>query len=148
VTINASQLTFLEPAPSVPDGLDYRDDLISPAEEAELLGQLSVLDFREFEFHGYLGKRRVVSFGLHYDFNQRTVRASLLYAAIARKGGGPRRDCCLGPGACWSPNTRLAQESGGTETAPSTETCSAYRSVRHAGSGSGAEKAASGNALR
>ena len=25
--------------------------------------------FREFEFHGYLGKRRVVSFGWQYDFS-------------------------------------------------------------------------------
>jgi alkylated DNA repair dioxygenase AlkB len=28
------------------------------------------LDFREFQFQSYRGKRRVVSFGLHYDFTQ------------------------------------------------------------------------------
>jgi alkylated DNA repair dioxygenase AlkB len=27
------------------------------------------LPFREFEFHGFLGKRRIVSFGWRYDFN-------------------------------------------------------------------------------
>jgi alkylated DNA repair dioxygenase AlkB len=27
------------------------------------------LPFKEFEFHGFLGKRRTVSFGWHYDFN-------------------------------------------------------------------------------
>jgi alkylated DNA repair dioxygenase AlkB len=29
------------------------------------------LPFREFEFHGYKGKRRVVSFGWQYDFSAR-----------------------------------------------------------------------------
>jgi alkylated DNA repair dioxygenase AlkB len=32
------------------------------------------LPFREFEFHGYTGKRRVVSFGWHYDFSGRRLR--------------------------------------------------------------------------
>jgi alkylated DNA repair dioxygenase AlkB len=32
------------------------------------------LPFREFEFQGYVGKRRVVSYGWHYDFNDRTLR--------------------------------------------------------------------------
>ena len=30
---------------------------------------LPALRFKEFEFHGFLGKRRTVSFGWHYDFN-------------------------------------------------------------------------------
>jgi alkylated DNA repair dioxygenase AlkB len=47
---------------------------VSPGEEAELLEHFRELDFREYEFHGYLGKRRVVSFGLHYDTNESTVR--------------------------------------------------------------------------
>jgi alkylated DNA repair dioxygenase AlkB len=34
------------------------------------------LPFREFEFHGYTGKRRVVSFGWHYDFEARVLRRS------------------------------------------------------------------------
>ena len=33
-----------------------------------LLERVRGLPFKEFEFQGYLGKRRVVSFGLHYDF--------------------------------------------------------------------------------
>jgi alkylated DNA repair dioxygenase AlkB len=32
------------------------------------------LPFRDFEFHGYTGKRRVVSFGWHYDFAARHLR--------------------------------------------------------------------------
>jgi alkylated DNA repair dioxygenase AlkB len=32
------------------------------------------LPFRDFEFHGYTGRRRVVSFGWHYDFGARLLR--------------------------------------------------------------------------
>ena len=32
------------------------------------------LPFKEFEFQGYVGKRRVVSFGWQYDFNERALR--------------------------------------------------------------------------
>jgi alkylated DNA repair dioxygenase AlkB len=62
------QLDLWAPAPGLPEGFEYRPDLLSPAEEAELLGCFKQLEFKPFEFHGYLGNRRVVSFGLHYDF--------------------------------------------------------------------------------
>jgi alkylated DNA repair dioxygenase AlkB len=42
--------------------------MISPAEEGRFVGELETLPFKEFEFHGFLGKRRVVSFGWRYDF--------------------------------------------------------------------------------
>jgi alkylated DNA repair dioxygenase AlkB len=69
----SGQLSLLDPLPSLPEGLVYRAELVSPEEEAELLEHFRELDFREYEFHGYLGKRRVVSFGLHYDTNESTV---------------------------------------------------------------------------
>jgi alkylated DNA repair dioxygenase AlkB len=68
------QLSFFEPLPSLPEGLAYQAELLSPEEEAELLEQFRELDFREYEFHGYLGKRRVVSFGLHYEADESMVR--------------------------------------------------------------------------
>ena len=68
------QLSLLEPLPLLPDGLEYRAELVSPEEEAELLKRLCELDFREYEFHGHFGKRRVVSFGLHYGTNESTAR--------------------------------------------------------------------------
>ena len=49
-------------------------DIISPAEEEELLGRVKELPSREFQFQGYVGKRRVVSYGGQYDFNQRLLR--------------------------------------------------------------------------
>ena len=61
-------------AAALPEGFRYRSDLISPADEAALLERIGELPFREFEFHGYTGKRRVVSFGWHYDFAARHLR--------------------------------------------------------------------------
>jgi alkylated DNA repair dioxygenase AlkB len=49
-------------------------ELIDTAQEAALLARVRELPFREFEFHGYTGKRRTVSFGWHYDFTGRQLR--------------------------------------------------------------------------
>ncbi|HEX8586021.1 MAG TPA: alpha-ketoglutarate-dependent dioxygenase AlkB [Allosphingosinicella sp.] len=56
-------------APDWPQGLGYRADLISPGEEQALAVRMAELPFRAFEFQGFLGNRRTVSFGLHYEFN-------------------------------------------------------------------------------
>lgn len=57
-----------------PEGLRYQPALISPADEAAILERIRELPFREFEFHGYLGKRRVVSFGWKYDFSSQRLQ--------------------------------------------------------------------------
>jgi alkylated DNA repair dioxygenase AlkB len=71
--LSAEQLSLLEPVSALPEGFAYREDFVSATEEAELVSHVSALDLREFEFHGYLGKRRVTSFGLRYDFNDMAV---------------------------------------------------------------------------
>jgi alkylated DNA repair dioxygenase AlkB len=68
------QLSFLETGASPPPGFRYQADLLSPDEEHELVEQFAHLPFRAFEFHGYLGKRRVLSFGWQYDFNTSELR--------------------------------------------------------------------------
>jgi alkylated DNA repair dioxygenase AlkB len=68
------QLTFFDAGPALPDGFRYQPELITAAAEAALLDHVRALPFREFEFHGYTGKRRVVSFGWHYDFAERVLR--------------------------------------------------------------------------
>ena len=55
-----------------PEGLRYRADLLDAAEESTLVDQVRQLPFRAFEFHGFTGKRRVVSFGFRYDYEQET----------------------------------------------------------------------------
>jgi len=57
-----------------PEAFRYTAELITLEEEVELLHHIGELPFREFEFHGYKGKRRVVSFGWQYDFSARHVR--------------------------------------------------------------------------
>jgi alkylated DNA repair dioxygenase AlkB len=68
------QLRLLDQGPALPLGLRYQPALISTEEERELVGQLAALPFRAFEFQGYLGKRRVLSFGWQYDFNAMQIR--------------------------------------------------------------------------
>ena len=53
---------------ALPEGFRYQPDFLSEEDERSLLEQVKVLPFREFEFHGFTGKRRVVSFGWRYDF--------------------------------------------------------------------------------
>jgi alkylated DNA repair dioxygenase AlkB len=53
----------------LPEGLRHRAELLAPDEETTLVSMLEGLPFREFEFHGFFGKRRVLSFGWRYDFN-------------------------------------------------------------------------------
>jgi alkylated DNA repair dioxygenase AlkB len=50
------------------EGFRYQPELIDSAFEDALVAQVRELPFREFEFHGYKGKRRVVSFGWKYEF--------------------------------------------------------------------------------
>jgi alkylated DNA repair dioxygenase AlkB len=64
----------MEPGHRFPAGFRYGPELITAAEEAELLARIVTLRFRPFEFHGYTGKRRVVSFGWHYDFTARSLQ--------------------------------------------------------------------------
>jgi len=57
-------------APSVPpEGFRYQSDLINAAQERGLIAELERLSFSSFQFHGFEGKRRVISFGWRYDFN-------------------------------------------------------------------------------
>jgi alkylated DNA repair dioxygenase AlkB len=65
----ASQTFDLFGDDALPDGFSYQADFLSAGEEPSLLEQIRVLPFREFEFHGFSGKRRIASFGWRYDFN-------------------------------------------------------------------------------
>lgn len=73
--MSAVQLNLLEPPPEhcLPEGFAYEPELISRHDEAALVARFAALPFREFEFRGYFGKRRVVSFGLRYDYVEREL---------------------------------------------------------------------------
>lgn len=61
---------------TAPSGFAYRADAFTPAEEHAWARTLAALPFKPFEFHGYLGKRRIVSFGRRYDYADRRLRES------------------------------------------------------------------------
>lgn len=63
-------------AQGLPPGFRFHPGLISTEAEAELLRNIRVLPFREFQFHGYVGKRRTVSFGWSYDFEREALAAA------------------------------------------------------------------------
>lgn len=54
--------------PTVLEGFRYQPSIIEPGYEAAVVAQVQELPFREFEFHGFHGKRRVISFGWRYDY--------------------------------------------------------------------------------
>jgi alkylated DNA repair dioxygenase AlkB len=60
--------------PALPSGFKYQAEIVSAEEEQELAARFAELPFKPFEFQGYLGNRRVLSFGWHYDFNDRQLR--------------------------------------------------------------------------
>ena len=61
-------------APKVLEGFRYHSAFIDEAEEDALISHVRELPFREFDFHGFKGKRRIVSFGYHYDFSGQQLR--------------------------------------------------------------------------
>jgi hypothetical protein len=56
----------------VPGGFQYRDDFITPDEEASLAGEIARLEFSNFEMRGVVARRRVAFFGRSYDADEAT----------------------------------------------------------------------------
>ena len=65
----AAQFNFFEEGNERLEGFRYQPALIEPDMEQALVARMRELPFREFEFHGFTGKRRIVSFGWKYEFS-------------------------------------------------------------------------------
>jgi alkylated DNA repair dioxygenase AlkB len=72
----AGECHLFDTAPSSPRGFSRFADAFSRDEESAWVHRIEALPFEPFEFHGYLGKRRIVSFGWRYDYAGRALRAS------------------------------------------------------------------------
>jgi alkylated DNA repair dioxygenase AlkB len=72
----SAQSDLFTAEPGLPAGFIYRDGIISTAEEQALLERFEGLPFKPFEFHGCLGKRRVLSFGCHFGYAGGMLRDS------------------------------------------------------------------------
>ena len=57
-----------------PEGFRYQAEIISSDDEQGLAEKIRELPLKEFEFHGYVGKRRTISYGWHYDFGEERLR--------------------------------------------------------------------------
>lgn len=68
-----NQLNLFGTGSTLPDGFKYEAEVLPPDDEAALIDRVKELPFRELEFHGFTGKRRVISFGWRYDFNDSTL---------------------------------------------------------------------------
>lgn len=64
------------PGSDLPGGFVYRPEVLTRAEQDDLLDNISALQFRPVDFQGYRAKRRVADFGLHYDFSSRKTTAA------------------------------------------------------------------------
>jgi alkylated DNA repair protein (DNA oxidative demethylase) len=53
---------------SLPEGLVYRPDFLTPEEERELLDRFEALEFQEVVMRGQTARRVVRHFGLDYDY--------------------------------------------------------------------------------
>jgi alkylated DNA repair dioxygenase AlkB len=68
------QSELFAPVPAaLPEGFRYQPELISAAEHDALAAILATLPFQPFDFGGYLANRRVVGYGLRYDYGERRV---------------------------------------------------------------------------
>ncbi|HSL44264.1 MAG TPA: alpha-ketoglutarate-dependent dioxygenase AlkB [Anaerolineales bacterium] len=57
-----------------PAGFRYQAEVLLLEEEQQLVAHIRDLPLKEFEFHGYVGKRRTISYGWHYDFGQEKLQ--------------------------------------------------------------------------
>ena len=63
-----NQADLFKKGAGVPAGFRYQPDILDEREERRLTEHIAQQDLAPFEFHGFLGKRRVVYFGYRYDF--------------------------------------------------------------------------------
>ncbi len=89
----ASQMALFggaDAAPQLPGGMRYAEDLITESEEQGLAQFIAGLPLQPFEFTGgYIGNRRVVSFGSRYDYAaQRVADAPVIPTELLRPSSG------------------------------------------------------------
>jgi hypothetical protein len=81
VKISASSMADLFGEPDLPEGFRYFPNALSRAEEKSFVQRFEKLPLKPFEFRGYLGKRRIFTFGHNTclpDKSAVRTRASLI----------------------------------------------------------------------
>jgi hypothetical protein len=93
-----NQLDLLGAGRALPEGFKYQPDLISREDERAQLERVRELPFKEFEFHGFLGNRRVFSYSWRYDFSERPILGT--HISICVHLPTPFADCSTASDHC------------------------------------------------
>jgi alkylated DNA repair dioxygenase AlkB len=72
----SEQFALFETPASLPEGLRYAADFVSPEIEHQLVSRIRDLPLEPFQFGQFEGKRRVASFGFRYDYASRQLQRS------------------------------------------------------------------------
>lgn len=67
---HAEQKPLFDTGASLPNGLVYKPEFLTPKEEQDLLDAFSALSFFHPTTEGYAAKRRIANFGWSYDFEK------------------------------------------------------------------------------
>jgi alkylated DNA repair dioxygenase AlkB len=57
-----------------PEGLRYQTDILQVDEERDIVDHIRELPLKEYEFHGFIAKRRVIYYGWQYDSNESRLK--------------------------------------------------------------------------
>ena len=68
------QIEFFTETPKYPEGFRYEREIISRDDEHCLIAEIRKLPLKEFDFHGFQGKRRIKSFGSRYDYDEERLK--------------------------------------------------------------------------
>jgi len=63
-------------APTLPPGMEYREEFISAEEEQQLLSEIRGLPLQESQYRQYTARRRTVNYGFSYDFTHLQSKAA------------------------------------------------------------------------
>jgi alkylated DNA repair dioxygenase AlkB len=74
VSISVQEDLFRAADRTLPEGFRYSAEIVRPDLQRTVLEAMPTLAFKAFDFHGFEGKRRTVSFGWKYDFDTQRVR--------------------------------------------------------------------------
>ena len=69
-----AQLALFPDQDAGPAGLRYQPEFVPQTAESELIARISELPLQPFQFGAFEGKRRVASFGFHYDYALRKLQ--------------------------------------------------------------------------
>jgi alkylated DNA repair dioxygenase AlkB len=73
VKVMAQRNLFGAPEEMLPEGFRYSPDIVPWDLQRSVLEAIPTLSIKTFDFHGFEGKRRTVSFGWKYDFDSQRV---------------------------------------------------------------------------